>query len=288
MPVFISYSQRDSHFVDTLARNLVRNRHHIWLDRWELNVGDSLIEKIQGALVGSSAVLVILSKNSVESEWCKKELNATLMRELSEKKALLLPCVIDDCKIPLFLHEKLYADFRRDPDNAFNDVDRALAKFTNALQARSESPDWNTDWSVSWGNYGDDPTKQAIEWTFVDYGPAIPYTVMSQCRVDCNARASRLLGAMNNEERDIYIRDLLAELVAMLDPKDMTIIINSPRPKFVKCKFARKDGQKFSVDLSARRMGYDNGMDTAYYIDNNLRRALDHMNQALSPNKAVP
>jgi hypothetical protein len=70
MPVFISYSQKDRLFADTLAANLVKKKHHIWMDRWELNVGDSLIDKIQSALTASSAILVVLSKNSVALEWC--------------------------------------------------------------------------------------------------------------------------------------------------------------------------------------------------------------------------
>lgn len=113
MAIFISYNQNDSDFVDKLAKNLVMRRHNVWVDRWELNIGDSLIDKIQGALTKSDAMLIILSKNSVASEWCKKELNSGLMRELEEKRVLVLPCVIDDCEIPLFLREKLYADFRK-------------------------------------------------------------------------------------------------------------------------------------------------------------------------------
>ena len=66
-------------------------RHNVWLDRWELNVGDSIVERIQNALTESSAMLVILSKHSVESEWCKKELNAGIVRELDEKKVVVLP-----------------------------------------------------------------------------------------------------------------------------------------------------------------------------------------------------
>ena len=42
MPIFISYSRKDSRFVDKLAVNLIKNRHHVWMDRWELKVGDSL------------------------------------------------------------------------------------------------------------------------------------------------------------------------------------------------------------------------------------------------------
>jgi hypothetical protein len=45
MPIFISYNHQDSAFVDRLARNLVLRRHNVWMDRWEMNVGDSLIDK---------------------------------------------------------------------------------------------------------------------------------------------------------------------------------------------------------------------------------------------------
>ena len=101
------------------------------MDRWELALGDSLTEKIEGALTSADAILVILSKNSVESQWCKRELSAGLMRELEERKVLVMPCVIDDCKAPLFLRDKLHADFRADPDEAFNLVDKSLARISN-------------------------------------------------------------------------------------------------------------------------------------------------------------
>src|SRR5258708_2506522 len=122
----LSHSRSDVAFVDWLAGQLVTRRHHIWMDRWELSIGDSLISKIQSALTDSDAMLIVLSKNSVASEWCKKELNSGLMRELEEKRVLVLPCVIDDCTIPLFMREKLYADFRKDRDEAFEQVDDAL------------------------------------------------------------------------------------------------------------------------------------------------------------------
>jgi hypothetical protein len=56
MAIFISYNRNDVGFVDWLARKLVVRRHHIWLDRWEMNVGDSLITKIQAALTESDAI----------------------------------------------------------------------------------------------------------------------------------------------------------------------------------------------------------------------------------------
>jgi len=280
MPIFISYSRKDREFVDTLAANLVRNRHHIWLDRWELNVGDSLIDKIQEALKGSSAILVVLSENSVESAWCKKELNAGLMRELEERNSILLPCVIDDCEIPLFLKEKLYADFRNNPDDALADVDRALARISNPMQGRSETPEFHIDWSVAWGDVDGDPERLWIEFTFVDHGENLPYVVMSQCLVRCNSQASAAFAeAQANDNTDVFIRDVLGRVLRQVTKKEMTILIDSAIVKRVQRFLAADGGQGFFIEFSCRRLGTDNGMDTVYYMDKNLHRALAHMKE---------
>ena len=68
MPIFISHSHQDSDFVDALAKRLIVSNHHVWLDRWELNLGDSLSQRIQDAMTDASAILVILSNHSVRSQ----------------------------------------------------------------------------------------------------------------------------------------------------------------------------------------------------------------------------
>ncbi len=75
MTIFISYSHIDKNIVDTLATHMVRRNAQVWVDRWELNVGDSIVQRVQDAITDSDALLVVLSKASVNSEWCKKELN---------------------------------------------------------------------------------------------------------------------------------------------------------------------------------------------------------------------
>ena len=111
MPIFISHSSKDNAFVDKLARHLIKAKARVWVDTWELKVGDSLIQKIQEAIQTASALLVVLSKAAVASEWCRRELSAGLMRELEEKRVLVLPLLLEDCDIPMFLREKRYADF---------------------------------------------------------------------------------------------------------------------------------------------------------------------------------
>ena len=63
MPVFISHSHQDKDFVDKLAGQLVMNKAYVWLDRWEIKVGDSLLDKVQAGIKSASALLIILSKN---------------------------------------------------------------------------------------------------------------------------------------------------------------------------------------------------------------------------------
>ena len=108
IPVFISHSHQDKDFVDKLAGQLVMHIAYVWLDRWETKVGDSLLGKVQAGIKSASALLIILSKASVASEWCKKELHAGLMRELQEKRVVVLPLLLADCDIPVFLKEKKY------------------------------------------------------------------------------------------------------------------------------------------------------------------------------------
>jgi hypothetical protein len=45
-----------------------------WLDEDELLPGDSLIEKLDSALKDSTHLMIVLSPNSVKSDWVKFEL----------------------------------------------------------------------------------------------------------------------------------------------------------------------------------------------------------------------
>jgi hypothetical protein len=277
MAIFISYSRNDAAFVDQLARNLVMRRHHIWMDRWEMNIGDSLIAKIQGALTESDAILIVLSKNSAASEWCKKELNSGLVRELEEKRVLVLPCVIDDCEIPLFLKEKLYADFRKDPDEAFKQVDDALLRITNLQQGRLENPGFYTDWSYDWAK-GRSSSLWYFEWTFVDHGPAIEFCILTECKLACNELASEIFQQLNEDARQDYIRRAFSTLVAETSKSQLKIrIADAFRQIGLFKEIKGVGGKAWLAEISSRRMGVDIGKDTLVHVDQILERALAHM-----------
>jgi hypothetical protein len=277
MAIFISYNRSDVAFVDWLAKNLVARRHNIWADRWELNIGDSLISRIQGALTESDAILIVLSRNSVASEWCKKELNSGLMRELEEKRVLVLPCVIEDCEIPLFLREKLYADFRKNKVEALTQVDDALLRITNPQQGRLESPTFHTDWSYD-RSAGKNSVLWYFEWTFVDHGPAIEYCILTECRIACNEISSEIFQRLDAEARQDYILRVFSTLVTQTTERQIKIRLKDAFRQTGLLEEVRGVGSEaWLVEISSRRMGIDNGKDTLVHVDQLLERALAQM-----------
>ncbi len=125
--VFICHSSKDKPFVRRLARDLKASGVQVWFDEWSLSVGDSLSEKIQDGIQKSSWLLVVLSKSSIRSGWVKRELNSGLALELEKKGVFVLPVLKENCQIPLFLKDKVYADFRKPYRIGFETLLRRLA-----------------------------------------------------------------------------------------------------------------------------------------------------------------
>jgi len=109
--LFLSHNHADKDFVRKLAIDLERNGAYIWLDEAEINVGDSLIQKISEGIMNVDFLGVVLSKNSVNSIWVRKEVEIALIEEINGKRIKVLPILLEKCEVPLFLKDKFYADF---------------------------------------------------------------------------------------------------------------------------------------------------------------------------------
>ena len=126
--IFVSYSHRDKWFAKKITEQLSKYGIEFWIDEAELELGDSLFEKIGEGLNSVDFLGVVLSSNSVESEWVKKEISYMMSKELKDGRVKVLPLLIDDCDIPWFLEGKLFADFRphNNFENAFNIILKRL------------------------------------------------------------------------------------------------------------------------------------------------------------------
>ena len=276
MPVFISYSHSDELIVNKLAAHLVKHNANVWVDTWELNVGDSILNRVQDAIQESSALLVVLSKTSVESEWCKKELSAGLMRELDEKRVVVLPVLVEDCEIPLFLREKMYADLRTDFNSGLHKVLDAIAKVTNADQGRLEQDEGTVDWSEDWGyNEG----LFHLRFTIVNSPNTLPMTFLTQIYVFCNEVATSWYKQYEDAGLDWIGRAVIAEALFDFGEKDdFRIILDNQFPQEVKATIADpKTDSAYDVICESRKMGQDNGKDQLINISDYLKQIREYM-----------
>lgn len=124
--VFLCHSKNDKEFARRLAADLTRAGARVWLDEAEIKVGDSLVKKIGDGLMEMEFVGIVLSPDSVASEWVQRELATALKLEIDERCVKALPILLRDCAIPPLLADKLYADFR-DPTNYAAALEKVIA-----------------------------------------------------------------------------------------------------------------------------------------------------------------
>lgn len=110
--VFLSHTSADKPFVRQLRDDLkAHGVSKVWIDEAEIEIGDSLIDKITEGMRQTPFIAVVLSSKSINAPWVQRELNIAISREISQGKVVVLPLLYEKCDIPPFLSDKLYADF---------------------------------------------------------------------------------------------------------------------------------------------------------------------------------
>lgn len=134
--VFLSHASEDKdRFVLRFAQLLRTKGVDVWLDQWEMLPGDSLVDKIfQEGIGEASAIIVVVSKYSVEKPWVREELNAAVVKRIN-KGSLLIPVVLDRCEVPVALQSTLYI-----PVSDLADVETVVDKVRGAVYRQSERP----------------------------------------------------------------------------------------------------------------------------------------------------
>ena len=183
MSVFISYNHKDNEFAERLALELTSRDIKVWKDSWRIGVGDSLIEKVQDGLEGARFFCVVFSKSSLASEWVKREITAGLLREIEERKVMILPLVIDDCKLPLLLRDKVYADFRGSFEEGMGKLLTVLLPHYRTLGAGRVTADdhYYVDWAIF---PGEEDGHLVYEFDIVSFDREEPYSILTQVRFE--------------------------------------------------------------------------------------------------------
>jgi hypothetical protein len=128
--LFLSHTGVDKPFVRRLRADLMaRGVERVWLDEAEIDIGDSLIAKIEQGIKLSRYIAVVLSQKSIGAPWVKKELDVAMNREIASGEVVVLPLLYEECELPEFLKGKLYADFSKPEE-----YEAVLAKLLRRLR----------------------------------------------------------------------------------------------------------------------------------------------------------
>lgn len=84
-PVFISHATRDDEFVRELRLTLEGLHIPVWVDSRNLRGGDALAPEIARAIEHARQVIVVLSPQTINSPWVRREIRKAREVEQSRK-----------------------------------------------------------------------------------------------------------------------------------------------------------------------------------------------------------
>lgn len=237
-----------------------------------MQVGDSLLDRIQEGLTDSSHLLVVLSENSVESEWCKKELKVGLMREIEERKVHVIPIIIDNCTIPPFLKDKLFADFRPGFDAGINELLRPLSKLASENMGRHTSEDSITDFALNWGEKGG---RNFFDIDLITWYIKEKKSILLQISFLGNHLATEKYHQYIKLGLPWMMKEVILEMInSSPEMKNLRLLIHNDSLYYLPFKLGKKNSHYFDTTIRAVQMGVDNTNDMLI----NLSDYLDMLN----------
>lgn len=259
--VFICHSTSDKEFVNKLYARLATERVKVWFDALEIKVGDSLIGKIEAGLATMDYLAVVLTPESVASQWCKEELRAAMSRQIKERRTVVLPILFKDCDIPMFLAEKKYADFREDFEVGLKDLLATLQTAINLSAGKISTPKYETDFAWDYG-LAEDPAALPYEHLYfqidaVSFSKADRFSVLSRFMVRGNEVTTRRFRTYAREGLEhVGAAIMLGMLGDVLDTNDNFVLVEKGDKVVTTAKVGdTKTGMRFLIGFEMRRLG---------------------------------
>lgn len=112
--VFVSHRRDDVALAEQLALDLRASGHDVWFDEWAIDLGDSIVGRMNEGL-GSAAYLVLCcSAQSMTGPWLGREWLSALARQLDGHAVRVLPVLLPGGVPPPIIADLKYADLSAD------------------------------------------------------------------------------------------------------------------------------------------------------------------------------
>jgi len=133
---FLSHASEDkARFVIPFATALMARGVEVWLDKWEIRPGDSLVKKIfDEGLDSADAVIIVISAASITKPWVREELDASMVAKIN-KGLRIIPVVLEDADVPVPLRHLLWVNVPNAADFA-----SAVERIASVLHGMTTKP----------------------------------------------------------------------------------------------------------------------------------------------------
>lgn len=132
---FISYSSKDQDFATRLHNDLQAKGIRVWFAPEDLKIGERIHETVEQAIRIYDKLMVVLSANSMNSAWVRREVRTALEKERQQNRTVLFPLRLDDTVMDTtedwaddIRKDRHIGDFRKwqDPESYQKAFDRLL------------------------------------------------------------------------------------------------------------------------------------------------------------------
>ncbi len=149
--IFISYSSKNVSIARRLAADLQSEQMDVWLDEKKILVGDSIHQKVEEGISKCDYLILLVSQDSMRSNWVQDEINAVRTREKSHSKTILLPALlpdVDSACLPSLLCDKKFTKFAPKYEDGLRELiesikgheNRKIEKHNKANSADAKKP----------------------------------------------------------------------------------------------------------------------------------------------------
>ncbi|MGY0035154.1 toll/interleukin-1 receptor domain-containing protein [Pedobacter sp. NJ-S-72] len=108
--IFLSHSSIDKPLVEKIFLELQKEDFNVWFDKFEIDLGDSISDKINEGLNNAKLGILCLSRSFLSSNWAKSEMNYFIQQRIGKDNSNFICLILDldHSEIPPLLQDYRY------------------------------------------------------------------------------------------------------------------------------------------------------------------------------------